>query len=172
MADPVPEHNFSVSCVEKPVTVPEEQRVKKAQLEAGGAEVIRQSAQRGGGDTENTSKNHHPGRSCADAATFPAPPRCFLNAFNTQLGQDDKKIRYAQPWFQRRPSERSPGSLLGSGQAPRRRGLQRFGQSESSSKHQGDPHQHPGAALFNCCSHAPLFPRGLTPSSVTPELNL
>lgn len=58
-------------CVEKTVADPEEQRVKKAQLEAGGAEVIRQSAQRGGGDREDPSKNHRPERSCVSQLHFP-----------------------------------------------------------------------------------------------------
>lgn len=72
-------------CVEKTVADPEEQRVKKAQLEAGGAEVIRQSAQRGGGDREDHSKK--PPSSCVSriAAPFSPPPRCFFFVLNIQI---------------------------------------------------------------------------------------
>ena len=122
---------------------PEEQRVKKAQLEAGGAEVIRQSSQRGGGDRENTSKNHHPGRTCVFAAKFSAPLGCFCHGLTIPI-QGREAIgsavesyapsRRAQPRFRPRSSEPSPGWLLGSGQPPRGRGLQRLGASESSSK--------------------------------------
>lgn len=85
----------------------------------------------------------------------------------------------------RRSSERSPGSLLGSGQPPRGRGLQRFGKSESSYKH------HPAGKTrittwkpfcltvrlrFTFDGSSVLcffFPqKDLAPSSVTPELNL
>lgn len=68
----------------KTVAIPEEQRVKKAQLEAGGAEVIRQSAQRGGGggDTENTSKNQ-------GEAACSQPPRCFFNGLNIQIQETE-----------------------------------------------------------------------------------
>lgn len=72
-------------CVEKTVADPEEQRVKKAQLEAGGAEVIRQSAQRGGGDRGDPLQKAASRAKLRIAAPFSPPPRCFVNVLNIQI---------------------------------------------------------------------------------------
>lgn len=132
--------------------------LKEAQLDAGGAEVIRQRRRRRR-DTENTSESAHLGRStlriCAlfflfITAALPSSSSPLRHAGLQGSGEEvgtgiRKRAAQQRPelWLRRRSSESSPSPPRRSGQQCRRRGLPGSGERESREKISPDPRRHP-----------------------------
>lgn len=162
--------------MERSVAGPEEEWVKKAQLEAGGAEVIRQSAQRGGGGGGGGDTRTPPKTSIQSEAAYRS---CIFSASTllqhpkySDTADRQKQLGHAS---NDAPPNALPVRLLGVGSV---HGGELFSAPACLSPAAHHPAVEP---LITCLSNrAPAacrrlslrLSRALAASSVTPELNL